>query len=113
MEEIARLNNEIHGRDENIKSRRTNLTTLESHTAMLRKCSNDYKVKRDELHEERKFVYLVFFFFVYKCFFWMKKIIKLKKVRYFLPFIVYEIFLTILFCYIIGPYGLKRMNLRL
>ncbi|RHN70833.1 putative structural maintenance of chromosomes protein [Medicago truncatula] len=54
VEEIARLNNEIHGRDENIKSRRTNLTTLESHTAMLRKCSNDYKVKRDELHEERK-----------------------------------------------------------
>jgi len=71
MEEIARLNNEIHGRDENIKSRRTNIMTLESRIAMLCKGSNDYKVKRDELQDEMKFVYLVFFFIfnVYKCFF--------------------------------------------
>jgi hypothetical protein len=75
MEEIARLNNEIHGRDENIKSRRTNITTLESQTAMLRKGSNDYKVKRDELQDERKFVYLVYLFFmcINVFFFWMKK----------------------------------------
>ncbi|WJX64368.1 Structural maintenance of chromosomes protein 3 [Trifolium repens] len=54
MEEIKRLNNEMHGCDENINSRRTNITTLESQIAKSREGFNDYKVRRDKLHDKRK-----------------------------------------------------------
>jgi predicted nuclease with TOPRIM domain len=60
MEEIERLNAEMHGCDENINSRRRNITTLESQIAKSREGFNDYKVQRDKLHDKRKFVYLVF-----------------------------------------------------
>jgi predicted nucleic acid-binding Zn-ribbon protein len=61
MEEIKRLNDEIHGCDENTKSRRTNITTKESQIAQSRKGFNRYKEKRDKLHDKRKSVYLFFF----------------------------------------------------
>ncbi|KAK2377447.1 Structural maintenance of chromosomes (SMC) family protein [Trifolium repens] len=54
MEEIKRLNDEMHGCDENINSRRTNITTLESQIAKSREGFNDYKVRRDKLHDKRK-----------------------------------------------------------
>ncbi|XP_045830269.1 structural maintenance of chromosomes protein 3-like [Trifolium pratense] len=54
MEEIERLNDEMHGCDENINSRRTNITTLESQIARSREGFNDYKVERDKLHDKRK-----------------------------------------------------------
>ncbi|KAK2378214.1 Structural maintenance of chromosomes (SMC) family protein [Trifolium repens] len=54
MEEIKRLNDEIHGCDENTKSRRTNITTKESQIAQSRKGFNRYKEKRDKLHDKRK-----------------------------------------------------------
>ncbi|WJX59130.1 Structural maintenance of chromosomes protein 3, variant 2 [Trifolium repens] len=54
MEEIERLNDEMHVCDENINSRRTNITTLESQIAKSREGFNDYKVKRDKLHDKRK-----------------------------------------------------------
>ncbi|CAJ2653742.1 unnamed protein product [Trifolium pratense] len=54
MEEIERLNDEMHGCDENINSRRTNITTLESQIAKSREGFNDYKVERDKLHDKRK-----------------------------------------------------------
>ncbi|XP_027187788.1 structural maintenance of chromosomes protein 3 isoform X2 [Cicer arietinum] len=54
IEEIVRLNDEMHGCDENIKSRRTNITTLESQIAQSREGFNNYKVERDELHDQRK-----------------------------------------------------------
>jgi hypothetical protein len=48
MEEIERLNDEMHGCDENINSRRRNITTLESQIAKSREGFNDYKVQRDK-----------------------------------------------------------------
>ncbi|CAJ2633686.1 structural maintenance of chromosomes protein 3-like isoform X2 [Trifolium pratense] len=54
MEEIERLNDEIHGCDGNIKSGRINITTLESQIAKSCEGFNDYKANRDELHRERK-----------------------------------------------------------
>ncbi|GAU14498.1 hypothetical protein TSUD_250400, partial [Trifolium subterraneum] len=54
MEEIERLNDEMHGCDENINSRRANITTLESQIAKSREGFNDYKVERDKLHDKRK-----------------------------------------------------------
>ncbi|KAK2432041.1 Structural maintenance of chromosomes (SMC) family protein [Trifolium repens] len=54
MEEIKRLNDEIHGCDKNIKSGRINITTLESQIAKSYEGFNDYKANRDELHRERK-----------------------------------------------------------
>jgi preprotein translocase subunit YajC len=73
MEEIKRLNDEIHGCDKNIKSGRINITTLESQIAKSYEGFNDYKANRGELHRERKFVYFVFFCDVFMFFFWMKK----------------------------------------
>jgi preprotein translocase subunit YajC len=74
MEEIKRLNDEIHGCDGNIKSGRINITTLESQIAKSYEGFNDYKANRDELHRERKFVYFVFFCYLFMFFFfWMKK----------------------------------------
>jgi chromosome segregation ATPase len=60
MEEIQRLNDEMRGCDENIQSRKANITTLESLIAMSRERFSDYKVERDSLQDKKKFVYLVF-----------------------------------------------------
>lgn len=53
-EEIERFNEELHGCDEYIQSRRTDITNLESQVAMSREGFNHYKVQRDSLHDERK-----------------------------------------------------------
>jgi len=60
MEEIQRLNDEMCGCDENIQSRKANITTLESLIAKSRERFSDYKVERDSLQDKKKFVYLVF-----------------------------------------------------
>ncbi|KAK7300360.1 hypothetical protein RJT34_11204 [Clitoria ternatea] len=54
MEEIDRLNGELHDRDEFIKSRRSDITALESLIGQSREGFNHHKVQRDKLHEERK-----------------------------------------------------------
>ncbi|XP_057441576.1 structural maintenance of chromosomes protein 3-like [Lotus japonicus] len=54
MEEIDRLNVELHNNDEDIKSRKADITTLESLITQSRDGFNHYKVARDKLHDERK-----------------------------------------------------------
>lgn len=72
MEEIERLKDEIHGCDENVQNRRSNITSMESQIAQSREGFNIYKEKRDRLHDKRKFVYPVVFCDVCVCFLWMK-----------------------------------------
>ncbi|XP_013467478.2 structural maintenance of chromosomes protein 3 [Medicago truncatula] len=54
MEEIQRLNDEMRGCDENIQSRKANITTLESLIAKSRERFSDYKVERDSLQDKKK-----------------------------------------------------------
>ncbi|KAK7320513.1 hypothetical protein VNO77_30059 [Canavalia gladiata] len=54
MEEIDRLKGELHDCDEYIKSRKSDIATLESLIAQSREGFNHYKVERDKLHDERK-----------------------------------------------------------
>jgi len=68
MEEIQRLKDEMRGCDENVQSRKTNITTLESLIAKSRERFSDYKVERDRLQDKKKFVYLFFFCDVYTCY---------------------------------------------
>ena len=58
MEEIDRLNGDLHGCDETIEKRRSEITELESRIAQSREGFNNHKVQRDKLHDERKYVYL-------------------------------------------------------
>ncbi|RDX67918.1 Structural maintenance of chromosomes protein 3 [Mucuna pruriens] len=53
LDEIDRLNEELHDCDENIKRRKSDITTLESLIAQSREGLNHYKVERDKLHHER------------------------------------------------------------
>lgn len=57
-EEIQRLNGELNDCDEYIKSRKTDITTLESVIAQSRERLNHHKVERDKLQDERKYVHL-------------------------------------------------------
>ncbi|KAJ1386396.1 hypothetical protein SESBI_40831 [Sesbania bispinosa] len=54
MEEIDRLNGELRDCDEYIKSRKADITTLESLIAQSREGFNYHKVERDKLQDERK-----------------------------------------------------------
>ncbi|XP_061338164.1 structural maintenance of chromosomes protein 3 isoform X1 [Gastrolobium bilobum] len=54
MEEIDRLNGELHDCDEYIKGRKSDITTMESLIAQSREGFNHHKVQRDKLHDERK-----------------------------------------------------------
>ncbi|CAL0307511.1 unnamed protein product [Lupinus luteus] len=54
MEEIDRLNGQLHECDECIKSRRSEITTLESLITKSREGFNHHKEQRDILHDERK-----------------------------------------------------------
>ncbi|KAE9614924.1 putative structural maintenance of chromosomes protein [Lupinus albus] len=54
MEEIDRLNRQLHECDECIKSRRSEITTLESLITKSREGFNHHKEQRDILHDERK-----------------------------------------------------------
>lgn len=62
MEEIQRLTDEMHGCDRNIQSCKKKITTFESLIAKSHGVFSDYKVKRDGLHDKRKFVFLVFLY---------------------------------------------------
>ncbi|XP_019434196.1 PREDICTED: structural maintenance of chromosomes protein 3 [Lupinus angustifolius] len=54
MEEIDRLNGQLHECDECIMSRRSEITTLESLITKSREGFNHHKEQRDNLHDERK-----------------------------------------------------------
>ncbi|TKY53861.1 Structural maintenance of chromosomes protein 3 [Spatholobus suberectus] len=54
LNEINRLKDELHECDENIKSRKSDITSLESLIAQSRKGLIDYKEERAKLHNERK-----------------------------------------------------------
>lgn len=68
MDEIDRLKEELHDCDEIINRRKSDITTLESLIAESFKGLNNFKLERDKLNLERKYVKLLllspFFFLI-------------------------------------------------
>lgn len=68
MEEIGRLKEELHDCDKNINKRKSDITRLESDIAESFKGLNHFKLERDKLNLERKYVKVLllspFFFFL-------------------------------------------------
>lgn len=55
-DEIEQLNNDITKQDAHIQGRRDEVAELDSRISGYRQGYNQYKVERDNLHDERKYV---------------------------------------------------------
>jgi len=69
LDEIDRLKEELHDCDETINKRKSDITALESVIAESFKGLNHFKLERDKLNLERKYVIVLllspFFFFLF------------------------------------------------
>ncbi|KAI3704217.1 hypothetical protein L1987_74433 [Smallanthus sonchifolius] len=61
-DEIGKLERDLAAQTEHVKGREAEITALEARISGYRKGFNQHKAKRDELHDKRKYTYIIFFY---------------------------------------------------
>ncbi|KAI3775947.1 hypothetical protein L1987_45707 [Smallanthus sonchifolius] len=59
-DEIGKLERDLAAQTEHVKGREAEITALEARISGYRKGFNQHKAKRDELHDKRKYTYIIF-----------------------------------------------------